>query len=79
VGWGQLWVVVRNLEWFLRCGCAIVCVCASGPGFIFHIFALAVVKGCVGVAKVLPYILNMLVRPCWPVAAAKRKSGQNDS
>lgn len=25
--------------------------------------AHAVVKGCVGVAKVLPYILNMLVRP----------------
>lgn len=39
--------------------------------------AHAVVKGCVGVAKVLPYILNMLVRPadqlamlCYRIASA---------
>lgn len=51
--------------------------------------AHAVVKGCVGVAKVLPYILNMLVRPVDQLAmlsdfpergqgnkaAVKRKSG----
>jgi len=63
--WSGFCAVVAQSSVFVLCG----------PSFIFHIFALAVVKGCVGVAKVLPYILNMLVRPCWPVAAAKRKSG----
>lgn len=50
--------------------------------------AHAVVKGCVGVAKVLPYILNMLVRPadqlamlCYRIASAGCTGAgkQNDS
>jgi len=58
----------RNLEWFLRCGCAIVCVCALRAEFYFSHFCTCCGQGlcrcCQSVAIYSKYVGSPLLASC---------------